>query len=119
LQGLRVPERRDGDIEPRPLSGKRRQVRRHHHGGDVRGAQRRASGIDAEALEHRLQGLFGERRVVERVPGPVEADHEAVADELVLAHALDAGEILDARQRRGGGGRQHQRGAKSAGEAGP
>ncbi len=38
----------------------------------------------------------GERDVVEGVAGAVEADHEAIADELVLAHALDVGEVLDA-----------------------
>ena len=77
-----------------------RQVGRHHHGGDVAGAQRLAADVDAEPLQHRLQRLLGERDVVERIAGAVEADHEAVADELVLAHALDVGEILDARRRR-------------------
>ena len=90
LQRLRVAERRDGDVEARALGREGRQVRRHHHGGDVGGAQVRAAGVDAEALEHRLQRLLGEGRVVEGVAGAVEADHEAVADELVLAHALDA-----------------------------
>ena len=47
------------------------------------------SDVDAEALEHRLQRLLGERDVVEGVAGAVEADHQAVADELVLADALD------------------------------
>ena len=54
-----------------------------------------AAGVDAEALQHRLQRLLGEGDVVERVAGAVEADHEAVADQLVLAHALDVGEVLD------------------------
>ena len=59
-----------------------------------------AADVDAEPLQHRLQRLLGERDVVERVAGAVEADHQAVADQLVLPHALDVGEILDARRRR-------------------
>src|SRR4029077_12037697 len=34
----------------------------------------------------------------QRIAGAVEADHETVADQLVLPHALDIGEVLDARR---------------------
>ena len=64
-------------------------------------------GVDAEALEHRLQALLGEGRVVEAVAGAVEADHQAVADQLVVAHALDIDDVLDARGR-GVGWRQRR-----------
>ena len=97
LQALGVADRRDGDVDARALRAEGRQVGRHHHGGDVAGAQRLAADVDAEAFQHRLQRLLGERDVVERVAGAVEADDEAVADQLVLPHALDAREILDAR----------------------
>ena len=97
LQALGVAERRDGDVDAGALGAEGRQVRRHHHGGDVAGAQRLAADVDAEPLQHRLQRLLGERDVVERVAGAVEADDEAVADQLVLAHALDVREVLDAR----------------------
>ena len=60
-----------------------------------------AADVDAEPLQHRLQRLLGEGDVVEGVAGAVEADHQAIADELVLAHALDIGEVLDARRRPG------------------
>ncbi len=101
LQALGVAERGDGDVDPGALGAEGRQVGGHHHGGDVAGAQVLAADIDAEPLEHRLQRLLGEGDVVERVAGAVEADHEAVADQLVLPHALDIGEVLDARRRPG------------------
>src|SRR3712207_8599688 len=41
-----------------------------------------------------------ERCVVEAVAGAVEADHETVADELILPHAFDGREVLDPRQGR-------------------
>ena len=37
--------------------------------------------------------------IVQRIAGAVEADDQAVADQLILAHALDIGEVLDARRR--------------------
>ena len=105
LQALGVAERRDGDVDARALGAERRQVGGHHHGGDVAGADLGAADVDAEPLQHRLQRLLGERDVVERVAGAVEADDEAVADQLILAHALDIGEVLDARRRPGRRGR--------------
>ena len=50
---------------------------------------------DAHALEHRLQRLLGEGNVVQRVAGAGEADHEAVADQLILPHAFDVGEVRE------------------------
>ena len=101
LQALGVAERRDGDVDAGALRAEGRQVGRHHHGRDVAGAQRLAADVDAEPFEHRVQRLLGERDIVERVAGAVEADDQAVADQLVLAHALDIGEVLDARRRAG------------------
>ena len=100
LQALGVAERRHGDVDARALGAERRQVRRHHDGGHVAGADGLAADVDAEPFQHRLQRLPGERDVVERVAGAVEADDQAVADQLVLAHAFDVGEILDPRRRR-------------------
>jgi hypothetical protein len=73
--------------------------------------------VDAEAFQHGLQGLLGERRIVERVAGAVEPDHEAIAKQLVLPHPLDAGEILDARhccRRRNGTAEDSQRGKRGS-----
>ncbi len=101
LQVLGIAERGDGDVHPGALGAERRQVAGHHHGGDVAGADGGAADVDAHALEHRLQRLLGEGDVVQGVAGAVEADDEAVADQLVLPHALDIGEILDPRGRAG------------------
>ena len=99
LQALGVAERGHRDVHPGALSGESRQVPGHHHRGDVAGADGGAADVDAHAFQHRLQRLLGERNIVERVASAVEADHKAVADQLVLAHALDIGEILDPRGR--------------------
>jgi hypothetical protein len=120
LEALGVTERRYGHVDRGALGGEGGQVRRHHHGRDVAGVDSQPADVDAEALEHRLQRLFGERDVVEEVAGLVEPDHEAVADELVLAHALDVGEVLDARGRAGRqAGRRQHRGRRDRGKAAP
>ena len=106
LQALGIAERRDGDVDAGALGAEGRQVGGDHHGGDVAGADGRAADVDAHALQHRLQRLLGEGDVVEGVAGAVEADHQAVADQLVLAHAFDIGEILDAGGRGGRGAGQ-------------
>ena len=115
LQVLGVAERGHRDVHPRALGAERRQIAGDHDGGDVAGADGGAADIDAHALEHRLQRLLGEGDVVQGVAGAVEADDEAVADQLVLPHALDVGEILDpggrGRRRRG----QRQRRQRRAG----
>ena len=96
LQALGVAQRRHGDVDARALGRERRQVGGDHDGRDVAGAQRLAADVDAQPLQHRGERLLGEGRIVDRVAGAVEADDEAVADQLVLAHALDIGEVLDA-----------------------
>src|SRR6185312_16950043 len=52
--------------------------------------------VDAEAFQHGLQALLGEGRVGEPVARAVEADDQTIAHELVVAHALDIDDILDA-----------------------
>jgi hypothetical protein len=81
------------------LRAERRQIGGHHHGGDVARAQRLAADVDAEPFQHRGERLLGEGNVVEGIAGAVEADHQAITDELVLPHALDIGEVFDARRR--------------------
>ena len=107
MQALGIAERGDGHVDARALGAERRQVGGDHDGGHVAGPDLGAADIDAEAFQHRLQRLLGERDVVERVAGAVEADDEPITDELVLAHAFDIGEILDAR---GGACRRQQAG---------
>ena len=119
LQALGVAERRHGDVDAGSLRAEGGQVGGHHHGGDIAGAQRLAADVQAQPFQHRLQGLLGEGRIVDGVAGAVEADHEAVADQLVLAHAFHIGEVLDAR---GGGertcaGQQRQRDGGRGGQS--
>ena len=94
-QVLGIAERGHRDIHPGALGAERGQVAGHHDGGDVAGPDGGAADVDAHALEHRLQRLLGEGDVVQGVAGAVEADDEAVADQLVLPDALDIGEVLD------------------------
>ena len=39
--------------------------------------------------------MLGENRVLQLVAGAVEADHQAVADQLVVADALNVRDVLD------------------------
>src|SRR5208282_5939962 len=66
---------------------------------DVAVAQRGAAHVDAHAVEHRLDRLFGERNVAQRIAGALQADHQAVADELIVARAAQRGDVLDADRR--------------------
>ena len=56
--------------------------------------------------------------VVELVAGAVEADHQPVADELVVAHALDVGDVLDPHLGQGAARPQQQREGEREAEAG-
>ena len=70
---------------------------RDQHGGYVAGAQIRIADIDVEALHQRVQRLAGKGRVPQCIARPVEAYDQAVSDELVVAHALNVSDVLDAR----------------------
>ena len=117
LQAFGIAHRRGGHVDPGALGGERRQIGGDHDGGDVAGADLLAADIDAKPFQHRLQGLLGERRIVERIAGAVEADDEAIAEQLVLPDTLDTGEVFDARRRHGrrtGTADSHQRGKRGA-----
>ena len=98
-----VAQRGDRDIDPAAAARERRQFGGHHHRGDVLGFQlgHLVARIHAEPLQHPDQRFAGEHGVVQLVAGVVQPDHQAVADQLVLAHALDVGDVLDAHLRRG------------------
>jgi len=61
-----------------------------------RGIQR-----NAEVAEHVHQALRGERRLGGLVAGAVEPDHEAVADQRIVTHALERNQVLEALRLRG------------------
>ena len=113
-QRLGVTQRAHRDVHARALAGERRQRGGDHHRGDVLGREVETARADPEALEHRLQALLGEGGVAQRVAGAVEADHQAVADQKVVAHPFEIGDVLEARvgQR---GRRQQQTERKRAG----
>jgi hypothetical protein len=96
-QAFRVTHRGHGDVDGLARLGEGRQRGRDHHGRHVLqlqlGAGRQA---DALLLQHRHDRLHGERGLGGLVAGAVEADHDAVAGQLVLAHAAEAGEVLQA-----------------------
>ena len=80
------------------------------HGGDVFQLRVRVVGNEhAELLEHVLECLDRERRLARLVARSVETDDEAVADELVAAHAGDRRDILDAFRVRAARGRAEHR----------
>src|SRR5690606_35622327 len=85
LQAVAITERGNRDIHAGALGAKGRQIGGDHDGGNIGGADVFAGGVDAEPFEHGLQGLLGEGGVVEAVAGAVEANHQAVADQLVVA----------------------------------
>jgi hypothetical protein len=117
-QALGVAQRADGHVGPRAGGGEGGQVGGDHHGGDVLGVDAGVSDVDPQPLEHGFQALAGEGRVAERVAGAVQADHEAVADQLVVAHALDRDDVLDPRRRlRGGGAERSEQGGGDEREA--
>ena len=95
-QRARVAERGDGDVHARARLDEGRQFRRDRHRGDVAAARCLRADVDAHAVEHRLHRLLGERRVAHGIAGALQADDEAVADELVRPRAVDVDDVLDA-----------------------
>ncbi len=107
-----IAHRRDGHVDLLARLRKRRQVGSDHHRGHVFRLQvggYAGRQVDAQALKHGEQRLGGVGHLRGLVAGAAEADHQAVADELIHPHPLHAGEIAD-----GGGVRGQRRGAEQA-----
>ncbi|MNT56095.1 hypothetical protein D3C72_1933750 [compost metagenome] len=66
--------------------------------------------LDAELGQHVVEGLQGEGRLGGLVAGAVQAHHQAVADQLVVPHALDARQVLEALGLHGARGEQQAEG---------
>lgn len=120
-----VAEGGNGDIDPAAAAGEGGQVGGDHHRGNVLGGEfgNLVAGVHTQPFQHPDQRFTGEHRVVQLVPGVVQSDDKAVADQLVLADTLDAGDVLDTDLSRGGQGRQQQNKqderAKELGRGGP
>ncbi|VFT41632.1 Uncharacterised protein [Pseudomonas aeruginosa] len=95
-QALGVADGRHGDVDRLARLGERRQVGMHRYRGDVLQLHVADVGrhLDAELRQHVVEGLQGERRLRGLVAAAAQADHQAIADQLVGPHALDAGDIL-------------------------
>jgi hypothetical protein len=112
-----VAEGGDGHVDPAAAAGEGGQLGGHHDGGDILGGElgHLVAGVHAQAFQHADQRFPGEHGVVQLVAGVVQPDHQAIADELVLADSLDIGDVLDAdlgagRQR---GGERDQQGQQA------
>jgi hypothetical protein len=96
-QGLGVAHRRHRDVYRLAGLHERRQHRGNHHGGDVLQLQIRVGReVDAELAQHVHDALHGKRRLRGLIAAAVQADHQPIADQLVAAHAVYRGEVLDA-----------------------
>jgi hypothetical protein len=101
LQALGIAHCGNGNVNARALRAEGGEVGSHHHCRDIACADRLPTDIYAKPFEHRGQRLFSERNVIEGIAGAVKPDDQAIPDQLILPHALDIGEILDARRRLG------------------
>ena len=86
----------DGDVELGAGPGERRQSGGDKDGGEVLHADRRGGNTYAHAEQGGGEGLRGEGGLL-AVAGALQADDDAVADELVVADALDRGDVFYAR----------------------
>ena len=98
-----------GDVDLRSRLRERGQCCRHHNGSGIGNLDRGGGDRNAHLQEHVGEALRGEDGLL-LVAGAVEANHDAVADQLIVAYAFDRDQILEPR-----GGRQ--RGGESGGEA--
>ena len=60
--------------------------------------------VETQVLEHRLDGLLGEGRIAQGVAGPLQTDHQAIADQLAVARAAQDRDVLDPGRDGGRGG---------------
>jgi hypothetical protein len=98
-QAFGVAHRRNRHVNRLARLGIGRKVGRNHHGGDILELQLLRlflRQIHPHLRQHVADGLGGERGLRGLVAGIVEADDDAIADQLVAAYALNAGQILDA-----------------------
>ena len=116
-QRSRVAERGDGHVETLAWIHAERHVGGDDDGGDVLVAHRVAAHRKAHLFEHGLQGVIGERGVAQGIAGALQADDEAVADELGVASAAQRGNVLDAHGGVGADEARQNAAARQAGRA--
>ncbi len=106
LQTLGVAHGSHIHIQPRARFLEGRNIGRHYDNGHVFGGERRGGNGEAEALQHIGNRLEGLHRIFVAVAR--EANDEAVAGQLVVAHAGNDGDVLDARATREGVGTESE-----------
>src|SRR6185437_14174196 len=84
-------------INMRALARERGKRAGHHDGRNIGGAQVAVAGVDAETLEHADEALTREYGLAQRVARAVETDDQAIADQHIVAHAFEIGDVFDAR----------------------
>ncbi|MDT4842737.1 hypothetical protein FQZ97_766500 [compost metagenome] len=95
--------------------GECRQRRGDHDGRHVLQLHIAAGGHgNAQLRQHVGQALLGERRLAHLVTAAVQAHDQTVADQLVAAHALDRGQVLEPLGLRRAGARQQAGGNADA-----
>jgi hypothetical protein len=94
LQTSRVPQGRYVDVDLIARLQQTRQLRRHHDGRNVHGAQLGCIHLDPELGQHVRNALEGGLDAL-GVPRALQADHEAVTHQLVLTDTFDLPDGLE------------------------
>jgi hypothetical protein len=102
-QALGVADRRHGDVDLAAGAGEGRQAGGDQHGRHVLRAELLAGDVDAQPLEDVRHDLLGEGGVAQPVAGAVQAHDQAVAHQVVAAHAVEFHQVLEPDLRRQGG----------------
>ena len=95
LQALCVADCRHGYVDPRSVLGVGWQVGSNHHCGNV--SYEHCCGVDLHAhpIQHTGQALR-RKESLPLVPSSRQSDDEAIAEELVVARALESNQFADA-----------------------
>ena len=96
LETLGIPDGGDRDVDGRAISRKGGQGRRYEHGSGIVRLDVLALHVHAKALEHIGEGVFGEGRIPDRIARPIQVDHDAIADQVILPDTFDIDHIPDA-----------------------
>ncbi len=115
-KACRVADGGDVDVDLRSGPCKRRQCRGDDNGGDIPGPEIFALHVDAKPFKKPGKYFLRIRRISETVARAVQADHEAIADEIVRPHAFDCDNILQADLRAGGADGRRGEGDEASGK---
>src|SRR6056297_287127 len=102
-----IADGRYRDVDPASRPGERWQRRGCEDRRHVARPELLAGYVHPQAFEDVRHDLLRERRVAQPVPGPVESDHETVADKVVAPDTIELDKILDPDLGGGGSGQQN------------